>query len=99
MKWYVWTLLIVIASLLGYSTGYANGIDFALTKAIQASNVLFDISPSPRFKQVIQAFPVLIKIMPQEDWNKLGINTSIQAKEVQWDEINKTLTNMVKLHG
>ena len=99
MKWYVWTLLMVITALLAYSIGYANGIDFALTKAIQASNVLFDISPSPRFQQIIQAFPVLIKIMPQEDWNKLGINTSSQIKEVQWEEINKTLTNMVRLHG
>ena|SRR3990167_1869484 len=100
MKWYVWTLLIVITALLAYSIGYANGLDFALTKAIFASNVLFDISPSPRFQQTIQSFPQLLKIMSDKDWKKMGINTSIQAyKDVQWDEINKTLTNMVRFHG
>ena len=89
-----------ITGLLMYSIGYANGIDMALQKAIFASNVLFDISPSPRFQQIIQSFPQLLKIMSDEDWKKMGINTNITAyRQTQWDEINKTLGQMVKYHG
>ena len=50
--------------------------------------------------EINKEVPIKVWGWGHEDWKKMGINTNITAyRETQWDEINKTLGQMVKYHG
>jgi len=85
-------LSVLISGLLGYAIGFKDGVNFAMNKAIDAANVLFDIQLTGKAKQLAIGFPDLINRIPLETRRKLGINNS----EV-YDNLNETISQLVRM--
>jgi hypothetical protein len=83
-------ICIALSGTIGYSQGFKDGVNYAMNKAINAAEVLFDIQLTGKAKQLAIGFPDILDRVPYEVRQKLGINATYQ-------EINETIKKLVEM--
>lgn len=97
IKTYVFiAVLILLAGVVGYGFGFSEGVNLAMDKSISAFNMMFDVELTGKAKNMIFGFPDIVKVLPLEIRDKLGLNSS-SYEEYQYQKLNETISKIVEM--
>ena len=96
-KWLIFVIISVF--LFGYAVGFSFGVSKGINETVRAGLFFLDVKVDNRVLTIVEKFPVLKKIMPPEDWEKLGLNNTNDLKNYQYEEIEKFINASLKQRG